>query len=232
MKEEKIARSKSKQRLLNAAERLFAERGFDAVSVRDITKLAGSNVSAVNYHFGDREDLISLVITRHVEPVNDERMARLGILEQRKGTAKTVPVEEVLDALVRPLVGAGRKSALPQALHHKLLGRVFALPPEAWPDAVAERTRQMTGRFMRAFAQSLPSVPAEELVWRMHFVTGGMVHMLLFEVLHDKSGTSKADLTGLEAMLGRFIRFAAAGLREGVQADDAKPKGPQATFDF
>ena len=231
MREEKIARSKSKQRLLEAAERLFAERGFDAVSVRDITKLAGANVAAVNYHFGDRENLISLVITRHTEPVIDERLARLESVE-RKGSGKGVPLEEVLDALVRPLVSATRRSALPESLHHKLLGRVFALPPEAWPEALVERTRQVMGRFMRALAKALPSVPAEELVWRMHFVTGGMVHMLLFEVLGDESDKSAVKGAGLDAMLGRFIRFAAAGLREGVDADAVKPKGPQATFDF
>jgi len=232
MREEKIARSKSKQRLLEAAESLFAERGFDAVSVRDITKLAGANVAAVNYHFGDRENLISLVITRHMEPVNDERLARLESVD-RKGSGKAVvPLEELIEALVRPLASVTRKTALPDSLHHKLLGRVFALPPEAWPEALVERTRQMMGRFMRALAKALPSVPAEELVWRMHFVTGGMVHMLLFEVLGDESDKSRVKGVGLEVMLGRFIRFAAAGLREGVEGDIVKPKGPQATFNF
>lgn len=231
MREEKIARSKPKQKLLEAAEGLFAERGFDAVSVRDITKLAEANVAAVNYHFGDRENLILLVISRAVDPVTEERLARLESVE-RKWPGKAVPLEEILDALVRPLAGAKRKSALPEPLHHRLLGRVFALPTDVWPDLSTERMRQMQGKFMRALGKSLPSVPAEELVWRMHFVMGGMTHMLMHDALDEKPGKSQAAGISLDAMIGRFIRFAAAGLREGVEPDEAKPKGPQATFDF
>ncbi|HSP42835.1 MAG TPA: TetR family transcriptional regulator [Luteolibacter sp.] len=231
MREEKIARSKPKQQLLEAAERLFAERGFEAVSVRDITKLAGANVAAVNYHFGDRENLVLLVISRLVDPVTEERMARLESVE-KKWSGKSAPVEEILDALTRPLATAKRKSLLPETMHHRLLGRIFSLPPEIWPDLSAERMRQMTGRFMRALGKSLPTVPAEELVWRMHFTMGGMAHMLLLDALPDKTGKAQAAAVGLDAMIGRFIRFAAAGLREGVEVDETKPAGPQATFDF
>jgi len=231
MREEKIARSKPKQQILEAAERLFAERGFDAVSVRDITKLAKANVAAVNYHFGDRENLVLLVISRLVEPVIEERLARLDGVE-KKWTGKAAPLEEILDALVRPLASANRKSALPEPMHHRLLGRIFSLQPDAWPELSAERMRQMMGRFMRALAKSLPDVPAEELVWRVHFTMGGMAHMLLLDALPEKPGKSQASAVGLYAMIGRFIRFAAAGLRQGVEQDQAKPSGPQAIFDF
>lgn len=231
MREEKIAGSKSKQRLLQASEKLFAQRGFDAVSVRDITQLAKANVSAVNYHFGDRETLVALVITRHVEPVLEERLARLENVE-KKWSGKQMPLEEVLDALVRPLTSANRKSALSGTAYHKLLGRVFSLQAEQYPDAVARQLQQVTGRFIRAFGKCLPTVPAEELVWRMHFVTGAMVQMLLFEELPHKPGATDSLSSGMETTLGRFIRFAAAGLREGVEAEPAPAKGPQATFDF
>lgn len=231
MREEKIARSKPKQQLLEAAESLFAERGFDAVSVRDITKLAEANVAAVNYHFGDRENLVLLVISRTVDPVTEERITRLESLEKR-WSGKAPPVEEILDALARPLATAKRKSKLPETMHHRLLGRIFSLQPEAWPELSAERMRQMSGRFMRALARSLPSVPAEELVWRMHFTMGGMAQMLLLDAMPEKTGKTQAAALGLDAMIGRLIRFATAGLREGVEQEETKPAGPQATFDF
>jgi hypothetical protein len=85
---------------------------------------------------------------------------------------------------------------------------------------------------MRAFAKSLPAVPAEELVWRVHFTMGGMAHMLLLDALPEKPGKAQSATLGLDAMIGRFMRFAAAGLREGVEEDLAKPSGPQAIFDF
>ena len=230
-REDKIARSEPKQRLLEAAEMLFAERGFDRVSVRDIIGQSGQNVAAVNYHFGDRENLIALIVSRRIEPLLDERMARLESVE-RKWSGKPVPVEELLDALVRPLLGTGRKPVLPPRIHHKLLGRILAMPSEDWPELTAERNRQMLGRFMRAFGKSLSTVSAEELLWRLHFLMGGMVHMLLFEVSAEKPGKSAGEASGMEAAMGRFIRFAAAGLRQGIEAEVEKPAGPQATFDF
>ena len=69
--------SGAKQKLRIAAEQLFAEKGFEAVSVRDITQRSKSNVAAVNYHFGSRDGLVASVLERCVAPVNAERIARL-----------------------------------------------------------------------------------------------------------------------------------------------------------
>jgi AcrR family transcriptional regulator len=231
MKDEKIARSLPKQKILDAAEVLIAERGFEAVTVRDITMRAETNVASVNYHFGDRENLVLLVISRMVDPVTDERLARLEILE-RKGLGKVVRLEDLLDAMVRPLGLNQHRSSLPEALRQRLLGRVFSLPMEMWPEISAERMRQMMGRFMRAFGKTLPLVDAEELVWRMHFVMGGMTQMLLHDVPSGKPGKARSAGVGMDAIIGRFIRFAAAGLREGMPQDAVPPRGPQATFDF
>ena len=67
----------TKQRLIEAAEALFADEGFDRVSVRDITTKAAANVAAVNYHFGSREGLVAVVMARYINPVSEERLARL-----------------------------------------------------------------------------------------------------------------------------------------------------------
>ena len=93
-----IPESGSKRKLLDAAEQLFADKGFEAVSVRDITQLAKTNVAAVNYHFGSRDSLLSLVMMRYMLPVTEERIARLEAIE-RKWSGKTAPLEEIIDAL-------------------------------------------------------------------------------------------------------------------------------------
>ena len=67
----------TRERVLRSAETLFAERGFEIVSLRDITGAADANVAAVNYHFGSKEKLIDAVIERHVVPINEERMELL-----------------------------------------------------------------------------------------------------------------------------------------------------------
>lgn len=222
MREFNFPESGSKRKLLDAAEQLFAEKGFEAVSVRDITQLAKANVAAVNYHFGSRENLLTLVMTRYMTPVNEERMARLDALE-RKWAGKSVPLEESIDALVRPLVGQVRKSELSERLFYKLTGRTFAQQGDGLPPQIEEQLRSVAQRFTRAFTKALPLVNADDLTWRIHFMFGGMIHMLT----HEASGTPS-----MEAVVSRFIRFSAAGMREGIEAEVPPAKGPQVMFDF
>src|SRR6056297_1114628 len=73
----------TRERILDAAEFLFGERGFESVSLRDITGRAGANVAAVNYHFGSKEKLVDAVVVRHAVPINDGRMRLLLEAEDR-----------------------------------------------------------------------------------------------------------------------------------------------------
>ncbi len=231
MREIKFPQSKSKLRLLDSAEQLFAERGFESVSVRDVTQLAKANVAAVNYHFGSRDGLIAMVVARYITPVNEDRLLRLDALE-RKWAGKSVPLEEIINAFVRPVAGTVRKSELSERLFCKLVGRIFALQGEGLPLAVEEQMKISIGRFIRALGKTLPTVSQEELVWRMHFLMGSIVHMLMNqEMLHRLSNGVSGEPT-MEVTLSRFIRFAAAGLREGAPMEAEAKKGPQAMFQF
>jgi len=228
MRVKQFPESGPKRRLLDAAEALFAERGFEAVSVRDITTRAEANVAAVNYHFGSRDDLIDLLILHYANPVNEERLARLEAVE-KKWHGKISPLEEVCDAFLRPLAGTARKSRLSEPLFHKLLGRIFALPSASFPTEARHLLQNSTNRFVRVLSKALPSLTTDELQWRSHFVEGGIIHLLLGEEVLRTKATSKP---AADALLGRFIRFAAAGLREGVEIETEAGKGPQAIFDF
>jgi AcrR family transcriptional regulator len=231
MREIKFPQSESKRRLLDAAEELFADKGFDVVSVRDITQHAKANVAAVNYHFGSRDGLIALVVTRYITPVNEERAARFEALEKKFGS-KAAPLEEIIDAFVRPLVGIVRKSELSERLFCRLLGRIFSMQGEGFPPLVEEQMRVLIDRFTRMLAKALPGVAPEEMAWRIHFIVGGMIHMLMNQELLHRVTSGASGSPSMESVLGRFIRFAAAGLREGVELEPVAKKGPQATFDF
>lgn len=224
--------SGAKLKLIEAAETLFAERGFESVSVRDITKQAGMNIASVNYHFGSRDGLVAAVMTRYITPINEERLARLDGAEKR-WVGKSIPLEEILEAFVRPLVTRIRRSELSERLFLKLVGRMFGEQADAMPAAIEEQLKTLVGRFVKALSKNLPTLPPDEILWRMHFVVGAMYHaMSQEEVLHRISqGTSGTPST--ETTVGRFLRFAAAGLRNGLEEEKVgERKGPQATFDF
>ena len=72
----------TKDRILDAAEALFMEHGFEATSLRSITAAAAVNLAAVNYHFGSKEELFQAVLTRRLDPMNQERLDLLTALER------------------------------------------------------------------------------------------------------------------------------------------------------
>ena len=226
-----LPESASKRKLLDAAEQLFADKGFEAVSVRHITQLAKTNVAAVNYHFGSRDELLSLVMMRTLFPISEERLALLESVE-RKWTGKVTPLEEIIDAFVRPLANQVQKSGLTERLFYKLAGRFFAEQSDGMPPQIEAQLRQVAERFTRSFSKALPTLAMEDLVWRIHFLAGGMIHLLSHQDIIHRLSKGASGTPTMEATLSRFIRFAAAGLRQGTEPAEPAPEEPQATFDF
>src|ERR1700679_4226471 len=107
-------RPDTKTRILDAAEKLFGEKGFDATSLRDITTEAEVNLAAVNYHFQSKDTLIDAVISRRVEPVNQSRLQML----EEAGSDPTV--EQILIAFLSPIVTQDVSVIAP------LMGRILA----------------------------------------------------------------------------------------------------------
>lgn len=227
MRVKKFPETGPKRRLLDAAEVLFSERGFEAVSVRDITGLAEANVAALNYHFGTREEMIDLLLVHHLSPIFEERVVRLEAVE-KKWSGKHPPLEEVFEAYFRPLLSSGKKTSLSEVMMQKLLGRMFAMTCEAMPPATQQLLLSTESRLIRVLSKSLPAISPEELVWRVHLVEGAMIQLLLGR---DSLRASTVQTTR-EAAIGRLIRFAAAGLREGMETIVDEPDDSQAIFNF
>src|SRR6202453_4257737 len=106
----------TKQKLLDAAERLFSQQGYGAVSLRQIIAEAEVNLAAIHYHFGSKQELLDEVILRKAGPVNRERLARLDRLEAAPGAPR---VEQVLEAFLMPMAEAAGQN--PEFC--KLMGR-------------------------------------------------------------------------------------------------------------
>ena len=137
MRSFEIPTSKAKLKLLDSAEGLVAERGFDAVSVRDVTQLAKANVAAVNYHFGSREGMMSLMMVRRMGPVHQQQLKNLNILEKKRGS-KSVPLEEIIEAWLGPLfVQATKNESKDEVLRHSL-ARILPLAVSELPDPLQE----------------------------------------------------------------------------------------------
>jgi AcrR family transcriptional regulator len=163
----------TKGRLLEATENLVAEKGFDAVSVRDITGLAKANVAAVNYHFGSREGLLAAVLEHRMKPLAEERIANLASLGEDHG------VRELLQAWVSPLVSLLVVSGLPELAYCRVMGRCMEmLASPAFPEA-AKASRAVDEKLLESLEKCIPLMSRQEIEWRLHFVTGALIHALV-----------------------------------------------------
>jgi AcrR family transcriptional regulator len=156
-----------KERLLVAGLEIFAERGFEATDVRELTHRAGANLAAVNYHFGSKERLYETVLECFVIPILDEQMVRLDSLPSSPA-APGVLAATFLLALQPPWRGtaAGR-------LFQRLLGDPGAFPVSA---ALGARFQYGLTRFSQAFRRLAPSMTPSEFLWRFTFFVGAVNH--------------------------------------------------------
>src|SRR5215475_3768724 len=112
----------TKDRILDAAEALFMEHGFEATSLRAITAAAGVNLAAVNYHFGSKQELFQAVLTRRLDPMNQERVDLLTRLENEVAPAP-LPCEQILNAMFLPALKLARDPERGGKNFLRLLGR-------------------------------------------------------------------------------------------------------------
>ena len=197
----------TKLALIEAASSLFAEKGFEVVSVREITGLAGANVASVTYHFGSREGLIDAVVARMATPVNEERLQRLDDLEERT-------VRELLRAFFEPLLSQVQSSRMSEQLFVKLMGRVVGDRPYEFPEEVMGQFREVAGRFVPAFMEACPWLSSDEVFWRIHFSFGVLSNTLMHGHLLKKISEGKVGDEELSTTLNRVIDFCEAGFQK------------------
>jgi len=205
-----IGKTPTKDRLLDAAETLFAEQGFEATSLRQITSKAQVNLASVNYHFHSKDDLIRAVFERRIRPLNQRRLEALKSCLDAAGDGP-VPLEEIIRAFVRPVLQMRREPH--GAAVGRLFGRTYADPSGSARQAFFELMKEISRPFTEAFRRALPGLDQVELVWRMHFSVGVMAHTLAgSEHLKVISG-GLCDLSDVEGALDRIVAYVAAGLR-------------------
>jgi len=203
--------SDTKQRILDAAERLFAEHGFAATSLRAITASAGVNLAAVNYHFHSKEDLIRALFTRRLAPLNRRRLELLDSLEKTAGS-KPVPLKKLVEIFVGPVLETKRDSAQSGGLP-VLLGRVYAEPGDLAVQIMKEQIGELAVRFTAAFRRTLPELSPADLGWRLHFTIGALAHTLAASKLLEFLSRGACDPTDIEGAKRRLTAFVVAGLR-------------------
>lgn len=207
----------TKDRILAAAEELFAQNGFAGTSLRQVTSRADVNIAAVNYHFGSKENLVNEVFRRRMDEMTEQRLARL------KAAVREHPGElgPVLAAFVEPALAMAQDrhggGAFNRSAFIKVLARAYAEKNDGLRRFLSERYGHVLREFAKAIAACLPELGKEQLYWRLDFLSGALTYAMAdFGLI--KRPASVPEAVHRERVAQELIRFAAAGLR--APADD------------
>jgi AcrR family transcriptional regulator len=234
---EQKTNSDTRDRILDVAERLFMQNGYEATSMRMITGAAEVNLAAVNYHFGSKEELLREVFRRRLGWLNQSRLQALDRLEAQAGGGPLKP-SQILEAFFGTLLRMGENQALGGMTFLRLLGRTLTEPAEFIRTFFAGEYAEVIDRYKQALYRALPDVPQAEIVWRLHFMLGAMSYAIAgTDVLRVVTGVEVDDLAGerpvqdgdtirARRLAQRLMPFLLGGLRAPLPQFD-EPAGSQ-----
>jgi AcrR family transcriptional regulator len=208
--------------ILDAAERLYAERGFADVTLRDIVALAGVNLAAVNYHFGSKDELIAeLFVTRGLA-TNRERLSELKAAEAA-GDGRA-DIDAILRALVGPTLRGclGAQNERSTAARFMIRASIESVPPIR---RIKNREIDHLRKFADAIRRSLPDCDDADLYWGLHFALA-MAHQTIRDTERlTKLSEGKCDLDDVEAVIERIVRLCVMALTARASSAETQKQG-------
>src|SRR5579871_2183210 len=219
----KTAIRPGKDRILDAAERLFARNGFHGVSVRDITEAAEVDVALVSYHFGGKRELFAAVFRRRAQELNPERLAMLEQV-QRDALPGTPTLEQIVNAFTYPLLERSARGGPGWKDFFALVAQVNN-SPEWGPVLMTQHFDPLVEKFIEALREALPECPAREIYWGYQFLTGALTLTFAETGRIDKLSGGLCRSKDLDSVHQRLVPFVAAGYRALCSA--AIPAAPK-----
>ena len=197
----------TKDRILGAAEELFAQFGFAGTSLRQVTTRADVNIAAVNYHFGSKENLVNEVFRRRMDEMSVLRLSQLHAAVAQV----SCDLEQILAAFVGPALAMSQDRNGGGAFI-RVIARAYAEKNDSLRRFLSDQYGHVLREFAKAIAGCVPDLSKEELYWRLDFLSGALTYAMAdFGMIKRPSGTSEG--AHRERAARELIRFAAAGLR-------------------
>ena len=208
----------TKERILDTAETLFAEKGFRAVSVREITSAAKCNLAAVNYHFGNKENLyLEVFRSRWVPRAKRVQESFRQSLTRKKNLSPSAVIRALAEAFVE-----GPLSDEERLRHSQLMSREMTQPTEAFEHVAEEVIRP----FFREVAQTLDSalsnkISQEQILLNIFSIFAMILYFNFARVAVSRLTGREYDTAFRASLVEQITQFSVKGLgvseTEGVQ---------------
>ncbi len=206
----------TKNKILDAAESLFAEKGFNGTSLREITSRAEVNLAAVNYHFGSKKELIKAVMSRYMNELSPKLEASLQLV---KDSEEQPTLVEVFSAFIEPLLSLNEFKENGTSNFLQLLGRGYTDSQGFLRWFLTTEYPNVISFFVDAVHKAYPELTTEEMFWRLHFTMGTVVFtMSSSEALIDIAHSDFDKTLGIAEVIQKVIPYVAAGVAAPISA--------------
>ncbi len=200
----------TKNKILDSAENLFAVKGFNGTSLREITSQAEVNLAAVNYHFGSKKELIKAVMSRYM----NELSPRLEVALQKICEDEKKPtLIEVFSAFIEPLLWLNEFRNNGTSTFLQLLGRGYTDSQGFLRWFLTTQYPNVISNFVKAIQKAYPELTTEDIFWRLHFTMGTIVFtMSSSDALIDIAQNDFDKTIDISGVIERVIPYIAAGV--------------------
>jgi AcrR family transcriptional regulator len=199
----------TKNKILDAAESLFAIQGFNGTSLREITSQAEVNLAAVNYHFGSKKELIKAVMSRYMNELSPRLESALVEVCERDN----LNLLEVFSAFIDPLLSLNEFKENGTSNFLQLLGRGYSDSQGFLRWFLTTQYPGVINNFVKAVQKAYPELTAEEMFWRLHFTMGTVVFtMSSSDALIDIAKSDFDKTMDIAGVIKKVIPYVAAGV--------------------
>ena len=211
----RVRRTKAEQReetleqILDAAEFLFSQHGLHGVTLRDVAHRVGVHTTLLHYYFEDKRNLFEAVFARRAATTSGRRMAALEAYEVEAGDHPTV--EGALRAFLDTDLDLYVRGGEPWMNYAAFCARVSNTPEGA--ALMDVHFDPVVLKLISILKRALPGLPAEDIFWGYHFVTGSLMNTLARTGRIDRLSGGLCHSDDFEAVKRRMARFMAAGFQ-------------------
>ena len=212
----------TKNKILDAAEILFADKGFNGTSLREITSKAEVNLAAVNYHFGSKKELIKSVMSRYMNEFSPRLENALQVLCDNNENPTLV---EVFSTFVEPLLSLNTFKENGTSQFLQLLGRGYIDNQGFLRWFLTTQYPNVISHFVAAVQKAYPELTAEEMFWRLHFTMGTVVFtMSSSDALIDIAQSDFNKEMDISSVIQQVIPYISAGVAAPIYSGLSQPQ--------
>ncbi len=207
-----------RDRVMDAAEALFSQRGFYGVTMRQVAELAEVDVALPNYYFGSKRGLFDAVFHRRAEVLNAARRAGIEAVLKAAGDQKPA-VTDILQAFIAPVLKAQASSEPGWRNYCRLVAQVNS--SAEWAYMMSANFDELIALLISALRIALPGIREQDLYWAYHFLTGALTLTMANTGRIDHLSNGAVHSANVEDAYAHFVSFFATALTTSALADQA-----------